>query len=173
MELFFPGKHRGYTLQQYVLSLGQQALILPICALAWALGLLKDGPAVIYLLTGAYLTSDSLINYTPVSNCVTGEEGPPIFSWGVHAHHFFTVVLCAVGTILPPWPVREGAICILLGEVRFPREERRLSSKWHRTCSCGCVASPSQPTSLQRPRRTRHPPGNPKHRVRAHRSSRP
>ena len=130
-ELLFPGKIRGYTTQQYVLSLGHQVVILPLCAIGWVLGLFQDAPALIYLLTGAYLTSDSIINYSPVSNCVTGEEGPPAFSWGVHAHHFFTVVLCALGTTLPPWPVREGAICILLGEVRrIPAIARAILSEW-------------------------------------------
>ena len=42
------------------------------------------------------------------------------FSWGVHAHHFFTVLLCALGTNLPASLVDEGAVCILLGEVHEP-----------------------------------------------------
>ena len=29
-------------------------------------------PEIIYLLTGAYLASDSIMNYTPVSGCVVG-----------------------------------------------------------------------------------------------------
>ena len=106
-------------MQQYILCFFHQAGVLPCCALGWVLGLFRDAPALVYLLTGAYMTSDSLINYTPVSGCVTGEEGPPVFSWGVQAHHFFTVILCAVGTTLDARPVREGAICILLGEVRL------------------------------------------------------
>ena len=71
---------------------------------------------LIYLLTGAYLASDSIVNYSPVSGCVAGVEGPPTFSWGVHAHHLFTIALCALGTTLPPWLEDEGAICILVGE---------------------------------------------------------
>ena len=123
-----------------MLSLGHQVVVLPLCAIGWVLGLFNDAPALIYLLTGAYLTSDSIINYTPVSNCVTGEEGPPAFSWGVHAHHFFTVVLCALGTTLPPWPVREGAICILLGEVREARGRARRPSTLDRSIVPGAAS---------------------------------
>ena len=47
---------------------------------------------------------------------VFGEEGPPDFSWGIHAHHLFTVALCLLGTTLPDGPMGEGAMCILLGE---------------------------------------------------------
>ena len=83
---------------------------------AWANGV-SSAPEMIYLLTGAYLASDSIMNYTPVSGCVVRKRGvTPDFSWGIHAHHAFTIVLCALGANLPPWPVLEGAACILLGE---------------------------------------------------------
>uniref|UniRef100_A0A7S0LIK5 TLC domain-containing protein n=1 Tax=Coccolithus braarudii TaxID=221442 RepID=A0A7S0LIK5_9EUKA len=115
-ELAFPTNIRGYTAQQYVVTLGHQAVILPCCVLGWALGLLPEAPEVIYLLTGAYLASDSVINYTPVSGCVAGSARKPVFSWAVHAHHIFTVVLCLLGPNLPAHAVSEGAMCILLGE---------------------------------------------------------
>lgn len=117
-EYAYPGKHRGYTYQQYVMTLFHQALVLPIVGLGWAFGWWAafEGPILVYVLTGAHMVSDSIINYSPVSACVAGVDGKPVFSWGVHAHHLFTVVLCAVGTTLPPWPVAEGAFCIMLGE---------------------------------------------------------
>ena len=126
-ESNFPGRIRGYTKQQYVVSLLHQACVLPLCSLAWMAGVFEDTPALIYLLTGAYLASDSIINYTPAHGVITGMAGHsrhvvgggrigPDFSWGVHAHHIFTIVLCALGPNLPPWPVVEGAFCILLGE---------------------------------------------------------
>lgn len=117
-EALVPGKIRGFTTQQYVVTLFHQMFVLPCCCVAWALGV-PSAPELIYLLTGAYLASDSVINYTPVSGCVAAslKRGvTPDFSWGIHAHHLFTVVLCALGTNMPPWPVLEGAICILLGE---------------------------------------------------------
>jgi len=118
-EYALPGKIRGYTKQQYVMTLFHQALVLPIVALGWAFGIwaVSEGPILVYVLTGAHMVSDSIINYSPVSGCVAGADGKPTFSWGVHAHHFFTVVLCAIGTTLPPWPVAEGALCILIGEL--------------------------------------------------------
>jgi len=118
-EFVCPGKIRGYTIQQYVMTLFHQALVLPLVALGWIFGVWSDeqGPILIYVLTGAHMVSDSIINYTPVSACVAGVDGAPVFSWGVHAHHLFTVVLCAIGTTLPPKPVAEGAVCILLGEL--------------------------------------------------------
>jgi len=127
-EYQFPGRIRGYTKQQYAVSILHQAIVLPICSIAWAFGLMQDAPALIYLLTGAYMASDSVINYTPVSGVVTGMAGTtnrivgdkgrigPDFSWGLHAHHIYTIVLCALGPNLSPWPVIEGAFCILLGE---------------------------------------------------------
>ena len=129
-EVLFPGKVRGFTTQQYVVSLGHQMIVLPLCVLAWAVGF-AAAPECIYLLTGAYLASDSIMNYTPVSGCVVRvrKRGvTPDFSWGIHAHHLFTVVLCALGTNLPAGPVLEGAICILLGEARVQRKPAR----------CGC-----------------------------------
>lgn len=118
-EYAYPGKVRGYTMQQYVMTLFHQAGVLPLCALGWMLGLVSEeqGPILIYVLTGAHMISDSVINYSPVSACVAGVDGKPTFSWGVHAHHLFTVVLCALGTTLPPRLVAEGALCILLGEL--------------------------------------------------------
>lgn len=115
-EVAFPSNIRGYTAQQYVVTLGHQAVVLPCCVLAWALGLLPEAPELIYLLTGAYLASDSVINYTPVSGCVAGSGRKPVFSWAVHAHHVFTLVLCLLGPNLPAQAVSEGAVCILLGE---------------------------------------------------------
>ena len=120
-EHLYPGRIKGYTKQQYVVALAHQALVLPACSFVWAVGLMDDAPALIYLLTGAYMASDSIINYTPVAGTirrVVGDPpgGGPTFSWGVHAHHIFTIVLCALGPNLPPWPVVEGAFCILLGE---------------------------------------------------------
>lgn len=117
-ELVFPGKHRGYTYQQYVVTLLHQALLLPLLCLGWAVGLWsREGSSLIYLLTGAYMVSDSIVNYSPVSGCVCSPStGPPHFSWAVHTHHFYTFVLCALGTTLPPWMEDEGAIAILLGE---------------------------------------------------------
>jgi len=126
-EHLFPGRIRGYTKQQYAVTLLHQAFVLPICSLIWVMGFFEDAPALIYLLTGAYLASDSIINYTPVTRAVAGFAGTnrrvvgdlpigPDFSWSVHAHHIFTIVLCALGPNLPPWPVVEGAFCILLGE---------------------------------------------------------
>lgn len=109
LELCCPGKVMGFTAQQFVLTLGHQGLVLPSCAIGWALGWLDNAPTLIYTLTGAYMASDCIINYTPVTNCVPhGVDGPPDFSWGVHAHHIFTIFLCALGTTLPPWPIIEG-----------------------------------------------------------------
>jgi len=117
VELLFPGKVRGYTVQQYTLSFFHQAIVLPGLSICWLLDLMPDAATLVYLMTGAYLASDSFINYTPVSGCVAGATGAGAsFSWGVHAHHLITVLLCALGTALPPWPVKEGAMCILLGE---------------------------------------------------------
>lgn len=125
-EHFFPGRIQGYTKQQYAVTLLHQAFVLPVCALMWILGLLEDAPALVYLLTGAYMASDSIISYTPIQGYVAGMAGTaqrvvgdrigPDFAWGVHAHHIFTIALCALGPNLPPWPVLEGAFCILLGE---------------------------------------------------------
>lgn len=117
-EHVFSGKIKGYTIQQYVVTILHQAVVLPACLLLWLFGGWEEGsgPILIYVLTGAHMISDSIVNYTPVSACVAGVDGPPSFSWGVHAHHLFTVILCGIGTTLPPWPVTEGAICILLGE---------------------------------------------------------
>jgi len=120
-ELALPGKIRGYTHQQYILTLGHQAVLLPCLGLGWWLGnLQREGSSCIYLLTGAYMVSDSIVNYSPVSGCVaafrtTGEK-PDYYSYAVHVHHFFTAALCALGTTLPPWLEDEGAVCILIGE---------------------------------------------------------
>jgi len=115
-ERLFPGKVKGYTLQQYGVTLAHQAVLLPLLCFAWVFGAMPKAPTAVYLLTGAYMTSDSIINYSPVSGCVAGVEGRPLFSWSVHAHHVFTLLLCVLGTTLPPWLEQEGAICILLGE---------------------------------------------------------
>jgi len=117
-ELALPGTHRSFTYQQYVLTLAHQALVLPLCTAGWMLG--YSNGDLIYLLTGAYLASDSIINYTPVSGCVTpAPTHGPRFKWGsgwVHAHHAFTFVLCALGPNLPPESISDGILCILLGE---------------------------------------------------------
>jgi len=124
-EKLFPGKLNGYTRQQYIVTLGHQAVILPLIGVGFALGLAtgqasstfsREGSSWVYLLTGAYMASDSVVNYSPVSGCIAGYEGPPLFSWSVHSHHFFTLVLCALGTTLPEWLEDEGAVAILLGE---------------------------------------------------------
>ena len=65
LEILFPGKVRGLTRQQHVLTLTHQALVLPLLALGWWNGL-AAAPILIYTLTGAYLASASLINYTRV-----------------------------------------------------------------------------------------------------------
>ena len=70
-EVLVPGKIRGFTTQQYVVTLFHQCLVLPMCVAAWAAGV-PAAPELIYLLTGAYLASDSIMNYTPVSGCVVG-----------------------------------------------------------------------------------------------------
>ena len=45
--------------------------MLPVCVAMWLAGT-PAAPEIIYLLTGAYLASDSIMNYTPVSGCVVG-----------------------------------------------------------------------------------------------------
>lgn len=109
---------KGYTNQQYIMCFFHQAFVLPLVALTWSLGLLPEGqgPILVYVLTGVHLLGDSILNYTPLALCLAGSDGAPEFTWGVHAHHLFTAVLCAIGTTLPPWPVAEGAVCVLLGE---------------------------------------------------------
>ena len=118
-EVSLPGKIRGYTRQQYVVTLGHQAVLLPCLGVGWWLGYFKrEGSSFIYLLTGAYMLSDSIVNYSPVSGCVAAFRNTerPLFSYSVHAHHFFTIVLCALGTTLPAWLEDEGAVCVLIGE---------------------------------------------------------
>lgn len=119
-EVALPGNKSGYTYQQYVLTIGHQAGLLPCLGVAWWFGYLKhrDGSSLIYLLTGAYMLSDSMVNYSPVSCCVAAfrSNEKPHFSYSVHVHHFFTVALCALGTTLPDWLEDEGAVVILIGE---------------------------------------------------------
>ena len=106
--------------RQYVVTLGHQAVLLPCLGLAWALGfLVREGSSYIYLLTGAYMLSDSIVNYSPVSGCVAAftDTERPTFSYAVHIHHIFTVSLCALGTTLPAWLEDEGAVCIVIGEL--------------------------------------------------------
>ncbi len=129
IELLFPGKIRGYTRQQYVIALAHQGVVLPICAVSWLFGLFGEAPTVIYLLTGAYLASDSIINYSMFTDWAIGIDRRPAFNWGVHAHHIFTITLCALGSTLPPWLEIEGAVCILFGEFG----------------SCWCGRVPPQP----------------------------
>ena len=66
LEVAIPGKHRENTYQQYVVTLAHQAVLLPALGLGWKLGLFEQqGPSYIYLCTGAYMISDSAINYSP------------------------------------------------------------------------------------------------------------
>ena len=51
VELLLPGKVKGYTNQQYVVTLVHQVLVLPTCAFGWAMGWLDDAKVLIYLLT--------------------------------------------------------------------------------------------------------------------------
>ena len=53
LESALPGKIKGYTKQQYLVTLAQQLVVLPVCAAGWALGLLDNAKIYIYLLTGA------------------------------------------------------------------------------------------------------------------------
>jgi hypothetical protein len=118
-EVALPGKIRGYTHQQYVVTLGHQAVLLPCIGVGWWFGYFdREGSSLIYLLTGAYMISDSIVNYSPVSGCVAAfrDSEKPTFSYSVHIHHVFTVALCALGTTLPSWLEDEGAVCVLIGE---------------------------------------------------------
>ena len=54
-----------------MITLLHQAVVLPVCVAMWVAGT-PAAPEIIYLLTGAYLASDSIMNYTPVSGCVVG-----------------------------------------------------------------------------------------------------
>ena len=54
-----------------MITLLHQAVVLPVCVAMWLAGT-PAAPEIIYLLTGAYLASDSIMNYTPVSGCVVG-----------------------------------------------------------------------------------------------------
>mmetsp|Transcript_16913 Transcript_16913/g.47161 ORF Transcript_16913/g.47161 Transcript_16913/m.47161 type:complete len:186 (+) Transcript_16913:504-1061(+) len=90
--------------------------ILPCLMLLWVGNALSGAAEYIYLLTGAYVLSDSLINYSPVAVVIASGRSPR-FSWGVHAHHFFTLILCLLGTTLPSWLENEGAVAILVGEL--------------------------------------------------------
>ena len=56
---------------EFVITLLHQAVVLPVCVAMWVAGT-PAAPEIIYLLTGAYLASDSIMNYTPVSGCVVG-----------------------------------------------------------------------------------------------------
>ena len=58
-------------LAEYVITLLHQAVVLPVCVAMWLAGT-PAAPEIIYLLTGAYLASDSIMNYTPLSGCVVG-----------------------------------------------------------------------------------------------------
>lgn len=103
---------------EYIVTLGHQAGVLPACGMLWLFGFVKyEISSLIYLLTGAYVVSDSIVNYSPVSGCVVNIEGPPHFSWAVHLHHFFTASLCALGSTLPGWLEDEGAAGIVVGEI--------------------------------------------------------
>ena len=92
--------------QQYVMLFAQKGVVLPLCALGWMYGVLP--PELIYLLTGVYVMSDSMLNATPVRGGSWGGN------YAVHAHHLFTMLLCAVGAHLPPRPVMGGALCIFV-----------------------------------------------------------
>jgi len=99
---------RQYSKQQYVMLFAQKGVVLPVCALGWMYGWLP--PELIYLLTGVYVLSDSMLNASPVRGGSWGGN------YAVHAHHFFTMLLCAVGAHLPPRPVMGGAFCIFICE---------------------------------------------------------
>ena len=116
-NLIMPGLHekaatksgRQYSRQQYMMVFLHKGFILPLCGLGWQRGFLP--PELVYLLTGAYVVSDSMVNARPVRG---GSWGGNI---GVHAHHIFTLLLCTVGAHLEAGPVNEGAFVILVGEV--------------------------------------------------------
>jgi len=119
IEVAFPGIIRGYTKQQYLVTLLHQAVLLPCLGLVWFFGIFRrEGSSLVYLTAGAYMISDSIVNYSPVSGCVTAvrRTEKPHYSYAVHNHHILTAGLCALGTTLPPWLEDEGAICILIGE---------------------------------------------------------
>jgi len=100
---------RKYTRQQYVVLFAQKGVLLPLCAIGWVWHLLP--PELLYLLTGAYVLSDSIVNAVPVRG---GSWGGKL---GVHAHHAFTILFCLIGAHLPPEPVANGGICILVSEL--------------------------------------------------------
>lgn len=116
LNLIAPGLHasaatknaRQYSRQQYLMAFFQKGLVMPMCGLSWQRGLAP--PELIYLLTGAYVLSDSMVNARPVRGG----------SWGgniaVHMHHVFTILFCAIGAHLEAGPVNEGAFVILVGE---------------------------------------------------------
>ena len=68
----WPGLHesgataaaRKHTVQQYIVLFAQKGFVLPVCALGWYRCILP--PELLYLLTGAYVLSDSMVNHTPV-----------------------------------------------------------------------------------------------------------
>lgn len=116
LNLVAPGLHknaatanaRKYSRQQYLMVFFQKGLLLPLGGIGWMRGILP--PELIYLLTGAYVLSDSMVNAQPVRG---GSWGGNL---GVHAHHVFTVVLCTVGAHLPTALLEEGARVVLVGE---------------------------------------------------------
>jgi hypothetical protein len=55
---------RRHSKQQYVMLFCQKGCVLPVCAYGWARGALP--PELMYLLTGCYVLSDSMVNATPV-----------------------------------------------------------------------------------------------------------
>ena len=117
LSWLFPGAHetaatanaRKYARQQYIMVFLQKGVLLPLCGLGWQRGALP--PELIYLLTGCYILSDSMVNRSPIRG---GSWGGNV---GVHAHHVFTLVFCLVGAHLPTGLVSDAAVVILVGEV--------------------------------------------------------
>lgn len=117
LNLVAPGLHksaatasaRRYSRQQYLMVFFQKGFVMPVCGLGFFYGVLPS--ELTYLLTGAYVLSDSIVNAKPVRGGSWGGN------MGVHAHHVFTVAFCAVGAHLESGPVNEGALVILVGEM--------------------------------------------------------
>ena len=99
---------RTFSTQQYIVLFIQKGLVLPCCGIAWLYG--SCLPELIYILTGAYVLSDSMVNRRPVRGGSWGGN------YAVHAHHLFTLILCLLGSNLPQHLIDEGALCILVGE---------------------------------------------------------
>ena len=71
VELLLPGKVKGYTNQQYVVTLVHQVLVLPTCAFGWALGWLDDAKVLIYLLTGGLFLIGVLYDFWTLNSQIS------------------------------------------------------------------------------------------------------